>query len=109
MEQYSDDDLKKLFNVSLEFGEHWCRPIIEWARKLWPGWDSGKQMEISNYISSVRNNIEKYILDRYDYKKGQLTVSEEQVKGWITQNYPWMSSENVTHAYSQGMYYAWHG
>jgi len=102
-------DLNLLYDKSLEFGKHWLRPLVEWARELWPQRDIEKQTEISQYIEKVRDEINEYIYDKYDRSVDKLTVSDENVKTWIRKNYPWMSEENISHAYSQGMYYAWRG
>lgn len=107
--QYSEEDLNLLYEKSLEFGEHWRRPLTEWAQELWQEWDKEKQAEISRYIKTVRSEIEEYINDKYDWKAEKLTESEEEIKSWIKCQYKWMSRANIAHGYSQGRYYAWHG
>ena len=98
-----------LYSKALEFGEHWLRPLIEWAQELWSDWDRERQIEISEYVKTVRSEINEYIASQYNYKIGALSVPDENVKKWIKQNYPWMTEENIIRGFSQGMYYAWRG
>jgi|GEM_PF-463433 len=106
---FDNRDLNLLYDKSLEFGEHWLRPLAEWARELWPEWDIEKQAEISRYIEKARKEINDYINANYDLSPDKSTISREEIKNWIRKNYPWMTEENVSRGYSQGMYYAWHG
>ena len=102
---FEKEDLNLLYECALEWGEHWLRPLIEWAKELFPEWDEEKQIEICAYIDSVRDEINDYISDRYDQEKHP----KENVKNWIKQKFPWMTDDLVARGYSQGMYYAWHG
>ena len=35
--------------------------------------------------------------------------TREAVERTVLQGFPWMNAENFNHAFSQGMYYEWHG
>jgi hypothetical protein len=36
-------------------------------------------------------------------------LTQEAVRTQLLEQFPWVDDKNVTHAVSQGMYYAWHG
>ena len=104
---YDDDDLNLLFDAALEWGENLGRPLIEWTREYWPEWDGATQTTVAAYIDSVRSAIKSYIWDAYKSTDG--TVQKVQIMEWIVSQYPWMTTDNAAHAYSQGMFYAWYG
>ncbi len=47
------------------------------------------------------------------YEQAALVYREElersHAEKMILETFPWMSLENLSHAFSQGMYYEWHG
>jgi hypothetical protein len=100
--------LNILFDAALEFGQYWRRPVIEWVEELLPELDPARQKRVSGYIAQVRGAIEDYAADRYAEAAPEQT-SAQTIYAWIGQNYPWMDDDNLRRAYSQAMYYAWHG
>jgi hypothetical protein len=102
------ENLNILFDAALEFGEHWRRPLLEWARELLPELDASRQEGVSRYIEQVRDEIEDYVAARYNESAPEQMAAEE-IRVWIRGSFPWMTEDNVRRAHSQAMYYAWHG
>ncbi len=102
-------NLNILFDASLEFGSNWMRPIKELAQERLPELTEEESSEISLYIEQVRSDINGFISDKYDYRIQNTVIAAAEIKQWIKENYTWMNKKNISHAYSQGMYYAWHG
>jgi hypothetical protein len=98
------DDLNLLYHASLEFGENWRRSLHEWAAELFSDMEAEELVDISSYIETARDEIERYVAAQYDLQTAKGTILQ-----WICQKYPWMDQDNAAHGYSQGMYYAWHG
>lgn len=106
----NEDMLNSLFAKSLEWGDNAAKPIIEVATELFPHLLGAPLTEMSSYIKTVKTQIRDYFYDRYDYKDDKKnSCLQKEGYEWIKANYQWMSSENITRAISQGMYYAWHG
>lgn len=106
----NEEILNMVYSASLEFGEHFHRPVIEIVEELYPRIDSDEKTSIAEYIEQTRDTIEQYFYDGYDC--GNENANKElqrRGKQWIKNKYSWMNCENVDRAASQGMYYAWHG
>ena len=102
--------LNDIFAASLQFGEKWRRPIIEWVKELYTYFEPNEQEILSSYIEKVRKNIEDFICVLYYEKHEKNTeIIERDTKTLIAKEYPWMNSDNVSHMVSQGIYYAWRG
>lgn len=102
--------LNKVYSASLEFGENWRRPIVEIVGELYPQMSETDKTEIAIYVAQTRESIEKYFWDRYDYKNDSVNSKLQSMgKQWVKEQYPWMNDDNINHAISQAMYYAWHG
>ena len=98
--------LNIMYKASLEFGLNWRRPLKELAGERLPDLEEPGLSEICTYIAQVRSDIEKLMLDNYtDINDG--SVDPDKIFDEIRARYKWMNESNVSHGYSQGMYYAW--
>ena len=103
-------DRNLLFEAALEFGPDWRRPVGELAAERLPHLESDEIRSLSEEISTARTAIESWIANRcLDVGLNWSPSDHEDAKRYISANYPWMTSPNVTRAVSQGMYYVWHG
>jgi hypothetical protein len=107
---YNTKTLNKIYGLSLEFGKNWRRPIPNIVEEHFPEISKEERESISCVVKQARATIESYFYDRFDYKD-DVAYKNLQTSGykWIKENYSWMSEENIHHAISQAMYYAWHG
>ena len=100
--------LNKLYKASLQFGANWMRPLPELAKEMLPRLNESERECLCKCVDIARRSINEYIEKQYEYEKG-LTLPEDEVVMWISQNFPWMNKRNISHGISQGLYYAWHG
>jgi hypothetical protein len=104
------DALNKLFDAALEFGVNWRAPVMELASERLPQHSPTERAELAATIEDCRNSIEDHVRDSYDRNGGEWGEDESRATAtWIKHTYPWMTEENVRHAISQSVYYAWHG
>ena len=110
MNGYSPEDLNVLYDAALEFGENFRRPIVELAAERLPQLSSDVRLDMADLLERARREIELHIEHEYA-KYGDAWPDEAKVAvhDWITDYYPWMDERNVSHAISQGVYFAWHG
>jgi len=105
-----DDARNALFDAALEFGANWRRDIGELAAERLPDVALAERSALAEEIKQTRAAIEHWIESRWDSVRGEWSRGDaEAAEDFIVTTYPWMSAENVSHAVSQGTYYAWHG
>ncbi len=108
--QRSKDARNVLFDAALEFGKNWRRDIATLAIERLPEIDSANQAALAAEVEDARNTIEDWILDRWNTLGGNWAKTDANAaRAFIRSAYPWMDERNVSHAVSQGTYYAWHG
>ena len=106
----NEEILNTIYSASLEFGENFHKSILEIVEELYPYISDEEKTSTANYIEQTRDSIERYFCNQYDCKNENLDSElRKQGEKWIKDNYPWLNSENVNRALSQGMYYAWRG
>ena len=97
----NEEILNTIYSASLEFGENFHKSILEIDEE---------KTSTAYYIEKTRDSIERYFCNQYDCKNENVDSElRKQGEKWIKDNYPWLNSENVNRALSQGMYYAWRG
>lgn len=99
----NDTTLNLGFDLAMEWGHDWLRPIQSRLKKLRPDLSS-KQLRECNEICQAT------------MKDGHLLVcnfirtgADIDQDGWTAEmrtKYPWMSEENLDRCFSQGCYYA---
>jgi hypothetical protein len=108
--QRSQDALNALFDAALEFGENWRRDVASLAAERLPELDQAERDVIVKEVENARDSIEQWIVSRWELVHGDWSKADAGAAGaFIRATYPWMGERNVTHAISQGTYYAWHG
>ena len=106
----NEEILNTIYSASLEFGENFHKSILEIVEELYPYISDEEKTSTANYIEQTRDSIERYFCNQYDCKNKNVDSElRKQGEKWIKDNYPWLNSENVNRALSQGMYYAWRG
>ena len=104
------DDRNTLYSAAVEFGSNWRRPLAELASERLPAPTGAQRDDLVRTVSACRDAIEDHIRERYEVVNGNWASREQTAaESWIVRNFPWMDPENVRHAVSQGLYYAWHG
>ena len=110
MASYNPDVLNRVYELSLEFGKNWRRPVLTIVQEVSPNLSIEEQQRISTYIEETRSKVETYINERYMSDQPEM-ISElqRQSEKWMRAEFPWMRAETILHAISQAIYYAWHG
>ena len=100
--------LNIMYAASLEFGPNWRKSLKELANEQLPELAEPELSEICVYISQVRADIEAIMLENY---AGIIdgAIESGKVVNKIKTRYDWIDEKNISHGYSQGMYYAWRG
>ena len=102
--------LNRIYELSLEFGKNWRRPVLTIVQEVSPNLSFEEQKQISTYIEKTRSRIETYFYERYVSDQAEMiSALQRQGEAWIKVEFPWMNPETIRHAISQAMYFAWHG
>jgi hypothetical protein len=110
MTAHSPEDLNVLYDAALEFGENFRRPVVELAAERLPLLPTDVRSELADLVERTRTEVELHIEGEYArYGDAWPDEAKVAVHDWITDQYPWMDERNVSHAISQGVYFAWHG
>ena len=110
MFSFDCEALNKIYELSLEFGKNWRRPVLTIVQEVSPNLSIEEQQRISVYIEETRNRVETYISKRYvGDQPEKISALQRQGKKWIKAKFPWMQDETILHAISQAIYYAWRG
>ena len=64
----NEEILNKVYSASLEFGENFHKPIIDIVAELYPYIPDDEKTAIADYIGQMRDDIENFFYDKYDYK-----------------------------------------
>jgi hypothetical protein len=104
------EDLNVLYDAALEFGENWRRPVDELAAERLPHLDEDDRAVLVGLVTACRQQVETHIEEVYAVHGDDWPSDvEPAVREWILDRFPWMTEANLSHAISQGVYYAWHG
>lgn len=106
----SSDARNVLFDAALEFGKNWRRDVNSLASERLANLEDGERAALSGEVEATRDAIEQWIWDRWETAGGEWSSSDTQAaREFVRATYPWMDKRNISHAVSQGIYYAWHG
>jgi len=107
---FDPDVLNRVYELSLEFGKNWRRPVLTIVQEVSPNWGIEKQKRISAYIEKTRSRVETYISERYVSDQSEMiSALQRQGEDWMKAEFPWMNAETILHGINQAIYYAWHG
>jgi len=102
--------LNRIYELSLEFGKNFRRPVLTIVQEVSPNLSLEEQKQISSYIEKTRSRIETYFYERYVSDQPDMISALQRLgEEWIEVEFPWMNPETILHAISQATYYAWHG
>lgn len=91
--------------LAMEWGENWLKPIQARLRLRYP---QLSQAELDQFNSLCQEAM-KFGHDTV-YELAQEAGTKTRVSDFESRfrtRYPWADARNVSHLYSQGMYYAW--
>jgi len=97
----TDEMLNHALRLSLEFGPNWLKPVDGRLREKYPELTPGKAREADAICKKIR-----------DFANGGIAMvfhgrqQESVVRAAIMEKWPWIDAENLSHMWSQGMYYA---
>lgn len=99
-----------LFDAALEFGKYWRYDLGLLANERLRDLSADECADLAGEIGAARTAIEEWISDRWESVSGEWSRDDSAAaESFIRDEYPWMDDRNVSHAVSQGTYYAWHG
>ena len=105
MVSFDPDVLNRIYELSLEFGTNWRRPVITIVQEVSPNLSIEEQKRISAYIEETRGRVETDVSERYvDDQPGKILELQRQCAEWIEAEFPWMHAETILHAISQAIY-----
>ena len=100
-----DDKLRnQALKFSLEWGPERSVPLLEKMRRIDPGIDENMVKE----LEKLANEIQSFAWRQFEAAFAK-QITESQAAENIRKQYPFVSSDNLSHLQTQGMYYAWKG
>lgn len=97
--------LNEGLHLAMEWGENWLKPIQERLASRYPALPKGELDEINATCQAAMRFGHDTVYD-LALKLGKETKHED-FEPVMVAKYPWVSSSNLSHLFSQGMYYAW--
>jgi len=92
--------------LALEWGENWLKPIGPRLKEKYPNL-SEEQLDLYNKICQQAMRSAQDLVYTMAESVGRHNLKYEEWESIIKTAYPWISQENRSHLFSQGMYYAW--
>jgi hypothetical protein len=100
-----DELLNEGLSLAMEWGENWLKPIQERLALRRPALSQSELDEINAICQAAMKFGHDSVYD-LALKSGSKTKLED-FEPVMRARYPWANSENLSHLFSQGMYYAW--
>ena len=97
--------LNEGLDLAMEWGKNWLKPIQERLAVHHPELSQDELNEINAICQSTMKFGHDYVYNLAlktgkDTKKSDLELAMQS-------RYPWVNAKNISHLFSQGMYYAW--
>jgi hypothetical protein len=97
--------LNEGLDLAMEWGKNWLKPIQERLAVRHPELSQDELNEINAICQSTMKFGHDYVYNLAlktgkDTKKSDLELAMQS-------RYPWVNAKNISHLFSQGMYYAW--
>ena len=97
--------LNEGLDLAMEWGKNWLKPIQERLAVRHPELSQDELNEINATCQSTMKFGHDYVYNLAlktgkDTKKSDLELAMQS-------RYPWVNAKNISHLFSQGMYYAW--
>ena len=104
--RFAPELLNVALDMSLEWGENWLAPIHERIREAYPELSLEDADVLNHWCIEAREYAYALVEEEYP-----MTLRNEKGTAMdrVQQKYPQIDGKNLSHLYSQGMYYAWHG
>ena len=103
---FSAELLNVALDMSLEWGKNWFAPIQDRIREAYPELSPEDADILDSWCIEAREYA--YALVEEEYPMA-LRNEKGTAMDRVQQKYPQIDKKNLSHLYSQGMYYAWHG
>jgi hypothetical protein len=99
-------------DLAMEWGEYWLTPIQERLKKQVSFLTKAQLDNYNNICKSTMDDCHKYLytfLEKLCKENKRIKNSElnEQWNTYVTSKYVWINENNLSHLFSQGMYYSW--
>jgi hypothetical protein len=98
-----DETLNLCLSLAMEWGDDWLKPIQSRLKAIRPDLSPAQRRECNSIAQSAMKIGRKLVLD---YLKPDF---ESDFDGWseaLLDEFPWVSSDNLSRCFSQGAYYA---
>jgi hypothetical protein len=108
----SDTILNDALDMSMTWGENWGKPINGRMQERYPEITDTQAEALQQWSRAMCSAAFALVEDGYQEaiaKPGGEDALRAALTAYVQQYYPQMSEGNISHLYSQGMYYAWHG
>jgi hypothetical protein len=96
--------LNAALRFSLEWGENFGKPIFERMKKEFAYLTPSQIAALDKAAARIRSVAWQAYEDAYAKR-----ITEGEAAKRIVEVFPGINGENLSHLYTQGMYYAWHG
>jgi hypothetical protein len=89
--------------------------LLQWGPRLGQPYQPRLLERLPELSEEEAQRIERACLEaqRFVYEHAARVYRDEleqtQAKKMILERFAWINAENLSHAFSQGMYYEWHG
>jgi len=97
--------LNEGLNFAMEFGENWLKPIQDRLAPRHPELSQDELNEVNAICPAAMKFGHDYVYD-LAVKVGKGT-KQSDFEPAMKSHYAWVNAKNVSHLFSQGMYYAW--
>ncbi len=93
---------QKAVDLSLEWGEHWLKPINDRIRAIYPNLTEADAEDLNRRCKE----IQKYCWDDLCWKEVDGLITQAEIVKAMKEKYPELSDANLERLISQGYYYA---
>jgi len=100
----TDEMRNHALHFTLDWGSEHSKPLLDKLRTIYPEIDDATVNELARICSEVTS----FAWGQYE-KTFCKAISESQAARSVRERLPFVSSDNLSHLQTQGMYYAWHG
>ena len=104
-EPANEDVLNEAFHFAMAWGKDWLQPVQDRLAKAYPQLSKKELDQYNTLAQEVMKfgHAQVYSLAELHGKQ----TSEKEFAEILLSKYPWVNKKNISHCFSQGMYYAW--
>jgi hypothetical protein len=98
--------LNKGLDLAMEFGANWLRPIQDRLAVQFPQLSEAELNEYDRVCREAMNFGHTQLVSCWQEAHSEQHQAFEFFRRDVVARYPWVSSTNLSHLFSQGCYYA---